>query len=167
MAASSSNQSLPPLPIFKGEGYDFWSIRMKTILMSQDLWEFIATGYNEEDNDRTRLRDHRKKDARALSLIQQATHDEVFSRIVAASTSRQAWNLLQTEFQGDSKVRTVKLQGLKREFETLQMKEGEAVASYLSRVMKNVNQQRAYGETVTDQKSTCKRRQLCHVCLVW
>ncbi|KAD2204143.1 hypothetical protein E3N88_41639 [Mikania micrantha] len=32
------------------------------------------------------------------------------------------------------------------------MKEGEAVAEYLSRVMKNVNQERAYGENISDQR---------------
>ncbi|KAD4888061.1 hypothetical protein E3N88_20134 [Mikania micrantha] len=152
MANNSSSLALPPLPVFKGDGYQFWSIRMKTILMSQDLWEFVNTGYNEEDNDRTRLRDHRKKDARAVSLIQQAVHDEVFSRIAAATTSRKAWNLLQTEYQGDSKVKMVKLQSLRREFKTLQMREGEAVAEYLSRVMKNVNQERSYGEVISDQR---------------
>ncbi|KAJ0578627.1 putative RNA-directed DNA polymerase [Helianthus annuus] len=151
MANNQSTQPLPPLPIFRGEGYDFWQIRMRTLLMSQDLWEFVATGFNEADGDRGRLRENKKKDARALSLIQQAVHDDVFSRIAAATTARQAWNLLQTEYQGDTKVKTVKLQGLRREFETLQMKDGEPVADFLSRTMKIVNQKRAYGETVTDQ----------------
>ncbi|KAJ0508279.1 putative RNA-directed DNA polymerase [Helianthus annuus] len=152
MANNQQTQPLPPLPIFKGEGYEFWHIRMRTSLMSQDLWDFVATGFNEGDGDRNRLRENKKKDARALSLIQQAVHDEVFSRIVAATTAKQAWTVLQTEYQGDSKVKMVKLQGLRRDFETIQMKEGEAVADFLSNVMKIVNQKRAYGETVTDQK---------------
>ncbi|KAJ0865267.1 putative RNA-directed DNA polymerase [Helianthus annuus] len=140
-----------PLPIFKGEGYEFWSIRMRTLLMSHDLWDFVETGYNPNDGDQGRLKENKRKDSRALSLIQQAVHDDVFSRIAAATTARQAWTLLQTEYQGDSKVKTVKLQSLRREFETLQMKDAEAVADFLSRVMKIVNQKRAYGEAVTDQ----------------
>ncbi|KAI3675541.1 hypothetical protein L1987_85131 [Smallanthus sonchifolius] len=137
----------PPLPIFKGEGYEFWKIRMKTILMSQDLWDFVENGYNDTDADRTRLRDHKKKDARALSLIQSGVHDELFSRIAGATTSKQAWT-----YEGDTKVQMVKLQGLRREFETIHMKDGEHVGDFLSKVMKIVNQQRAYGETVTNQK---------------
>ncbi|KAJ0480158.1 putative RNA-directed DNA polymerase [Helianthus annuus] len=140
-----------PLPIFKGGGYEFWNIRMKTLLISHDLWDTVASGFNEHDNDRPRLKENKKKDAKALSIIQQAIHDEVFSHIVATTTSRQAWTLLQTKYQGDSKVKTVKLQILLREFETLQMKEGEGVADFLSKVMKNVNQKRAYGEEVLDQ----------------
>ncbi|KAD6454911.1 hypothetical protein E3N88_09617 [Mikania micrantha] len=144
--------SATQLPIFKGDGYEFWSIRMRTILMSHDLWEFVTVGYNRNDGDRQRFKENKKNDAKALSFIQQAVHDEVFSRIAAATSSREAWTLLETEFQGDSKVKMVKLQGLRREFETLQMKDGEAVGDFLSRVMKIVNQKRAYGELVPDQK---------------
>ncbi|XP_076882641.1 uncharacterized protein LOC143531179 [Bidens hawaiensis] len=153
MAGSSMTGLVPstPLPIFKGEGYEFWNIRMKTLLISHDMWDFVKSGFNEEDADLPRLRENRMKDARALSLIQKAVHDEVFSRIAAAITSKQAWTLLQAEYQGDSKVKTVKLQGLRREFEKLQMKEGEGIADFLSKVMKIVNQKRAYGEEVSNQ----------------
>ena len=41
--AMSSAQ--PLIPIFKGEGYEFWSIRMKTLLKSQDLWDLVEQGY--------------------------------------------------------------------------------------------------------------------------
>ncbi|KAD7477796.1 hypothetical protein E3N88_00932 [Mikania micrantha] len=51
---------------------------MKTILMSQDLWDLISNRLDENDRDRTRLRDHRRKDARVLSIIQQGVDDEVF-----------------------------------------------------------------------------------------
>lgn len=150
---TTSSNTLPsvPLLIFKGDGYEFWSVRMKSLLMSHDLWDLVNVGYNSVDQDRLRLAENKKKDAKALYLIQQAVHDDVFSRIAAAVSARQAWNVLQTEFQGDSKVKTVKLQTLRREFETLQMKDSESVADFLSKVMKNVNQKRSYGETVSDQ----------------
>ncbi|XP_076909793.1 uncharacterized protein LOC143567213 [Bidens hawaiensis] len=46
----------------------------------------------------------------------------------------------------------VRVQGLRRDFETIQMKDGEVVSDFLSKVMKLVNKQRAYGEDVADQK---------------
>lgn len=140
------------IPIFKGEGYDFWQIRMKTIMIAQDLWDLVETGYEAGDENHERLRLNRRKDARALSVIQQGVHDDVFSRIAAAATAKQAWVLLRNEYQGDNKVKMVRLQGLRRDFETIQMKDGEVVSDFLSKVMKLVNQQRAYGEDVTDQK---------------
>ncbi|KAH0657759.1 hypothetical protein KY289_026507 [Solanum tuberosum] len=93
----------PLIPVFKGESYEFWSIHMKTILKSQDLWDLVERGFADH-NEKNRLRDSKKKDAKALVFIQQAIHDSHFSRIAAATTSKQAWSILQKEFQGDSKV---------------------------------------------------------------
>ncbi|KAK2980158.1 hypothetical protein RJ640_007446 [Escallonia rubra] len=47
---------------------------------------------------------NKKKDSNALVIIQQAVHDSVFSRIATSTTSKQAWSILQKEFQGDSKI---------------------------------------------------------------
>jgi len=53
-----------------------------------------------------------------LFFIQQAVHENLFSRIVAATTAREAWRILQKEFQGKAKVIAVRIQSLRREFET-------------------------------------------------
>uniref|UniRef100_A0A3Q7HM55 Uncharacterized protein n=1 Tax=Solanum lycopersicum TaxID=4081 RepID=A0A3Q7HM55_SOLLC len=93
----------PLIPVFKGESYELWSIRMKTILKFQDLWDLVERGYTDSDEENW-LRDNKKKDAKALVFIQQAVRDNVFSRIATKTTSKQAWSILQREFQGDSKV---------------------------------------------------------------
>ncbi|KAH0779714.1 hypothetical protein KY290_006141 [Solanum tuberosum] len=151
--ASSSNSSTvvqPLIPVFTGESYEFWSIRMKTILKSQNLWDLVESGFEDPDEG-DRLRNNKQKDAKALVFIQQAVHDSVFSRIAAATTSKQAWSILQKEFQGDSKVIVVRLQSLRRDFETLMMKSGESIADFLSRAVAIVSKMRSYGEKVTDQ----------------
>lgn len=51
-----------------------------------------------------RLRENRKKDSKALFLIQQALHDDIFPRISAAETSHEAWEILQQEYMGDKKI---------------------------------------------------------------
>ncbi|TYJ98144.1 DUF4219 domain-containing protein [Cucumis melo var. makuwa] len=91
------------IPIFKEEGYEFWSIRMKTLLRSQDLLDLVEQSYADPDNE-GKLQENRKKDSKALVIIQQAVHDNVFLRIAAATTSKQAWLILQKAFQGDSRV---------------------------------------------------------------
>ncbi|KAH0776767.1 hypothetical protein KY290_008178 [Solanum tuberosum] len=83
----------PLIPVFKGESYEFWSIQQ-------------GFAYPDKEN---RLRDSKKKDAKALVFIQQTVHDSHFSRIAAETTSKQAWSILQKEFQGDSKVIVVRL----------------------------------------------------------
>lgn len=48
---SSSWSSVKP-SIFKGYNYDFWSIKMKTLLISLDMWEMVEVEYEElEDID--------------------------------------------------------------------------------------------------------------------
>ncbi|KAJ8644821.1 hypothetical protein MRB53_006569 [Persea americana] len=115
MAAGNSNGNAmgmaqgtaqPLIPVFKGENYEFWSIRVKTILRSQDLWDFVETGLTEPEEGaelstaaEAKFNEAKKKDAKALAIIQQAVHDTVFSRIATCSTSQQAWNVLKKEFQ--------------------------------------------------------------------
>ncbi|KAJ8628315.1 hypothetical protein MRB53_021622 [Persea americana] len=167
MAAGNSNGNAmgmaqgtaqPLIPVFKGENYEFWSIRVKTILRSQDLWDFVETGLTEPEEGaelstaaKAKFNEAKKKDAKALAIIQQAVHDTVFSRIATCSTSQQAWNVLKKEFQGDSKVMVVRLQLLRREFETLQMKNDENISEFLSKTTAVVSQMRTYGAKIDDQ----------------
>ncbi|XP_047256015.1 uncharacterized protein LOC124888770 [Capsicum annuum] len=132
--ASSSNSSgvtQPLIPIFTGESYEFWSIRRRTILKSQNLWDLVEIGFADPDEG-DRLTS--KKMLRRWS-----------------TTSKQAWSILQKEFPGDSKVIVVKLQSLQRDFETLMMKSGESIADFLSKAVAIVSKMRSYGEKVTDQ----------------
>lgn len=90
------------------------------------------------------LKASRKKDAKALALIQSAVHETVFGRIAAAETAKSAWTwtVLKKEFMGDSKVMVVRLQSLRREFETLMMKQGESVAYFLAYFLERTLQTR-------------------------
>ncbi|KAA8547740.1 hypothetical protein F0562_004169 [Nyssa sinensis] len=161
MASNNNAMSAaqPLILVFKGEGYGFWSIQMMTLLKSQDLWDLVEQGYADLDEE-TRLKENKKKDSKALVIIQQAVHDSIFSRIVEATTSKQAWSTLQKEFQSDLKVIVVKLQSLRRDFETLYMKGGESIANFLSRVTIIVNQMRSYGEKIFDETIVAKAFQV-------
>ncbi|KAI0520290.1 hypothetical protein KFK09_007762 [Dendrobium nobile] len=87
MAISTSSQ--PLIPIFNGEKYEFWSIKMKTLFKSQDLWDLVVNGV-QIGEDEGRNNDNKKKDSKTLFFIQQAMDDSVFSRISMAETSKEA-----------------------------------------------------------------------------
>ncbi|KZV49997.1 hypothetical protein F511_39831 [Dorcoceras hygrometricum] len=97
-----------------------------------------------------KLRENKKKDAKALFFIQQGFHENVFSRISAGESAKEAWKILKTEFQGSAKVIMVKLQYLRREFETLSMQSNEYVQDFLSRTKAVVNHMKSYGENIND-----------------
>lgn len=152
MAMNGVSASVQPLiPIFNGEKYEFWSIKMKTLFRSQELWDLVDTGFADPDTDARILKENKKRDNKALYSIQQAVSEEIFGRISAARTAKEAWDILQKEYQGTSKTVTVKLQTLRREFENLLMKEDETIQVFVSRVSTIVNQMRSYSEQITDK----------------
>nr|GEX54736.1 UBN2 domain-containing protein [Tanacetum cinerariifolium] len=102
--------------------------------MARNLREFVETGIAETSDDEVSRKKNQKLDAKALFFIQQGVGESIFSRIAAATTSKQAWTILKTEYQGSTKVTTVKLQSLRRDFETSVMKGNESVQAYLARV---------------------------------
>ena len=67
------------------------------------------------------------QDAKTLYLIQNTLANSIFPRILRVDTVKEAWEILQQEFQGDSKVRSTKLQSLRGDFENLKMKKGNGV----------------------------------------
>jgi hypothetical protein len=78
--------------------------------------------------------------------------DSIFSKITGAGTSKQAWDILKSAYQGNDKVKIVKLQTLRMQFETLRMTESKNVDQFMTRVMGIVNQIRLIGESIPDQR---------------
>ncbi|XP_031099326.1 uncharacterized protein DDB_G0290685-like isoform X2 [Ipomoea triloba] len=75
---------------------------MKTLFVSQDLWDMVDGGYIEEELTVEVLREVQKRDATALLFIQQAIDKSVFSCIAGASKSKEAWDALQKKYRGDA-----------------------------------------------------------------
>ena len=148
-------QSSQLVAVFDGQNYEFWAARMKTTLLNRDLWEVVKDGVPEATTQSTETPDKGKdaalkalkaKDTAALQIIQHAVADVVFDKILSATSAHQAWKLLEHSYQGNEKVKTVRLQSLRREFENLKMKEGEKVKTYSDRIQAVANQMRALGE---------------------
>ncbi|XP_070675882.1 uncharacterized protein [Malus domestica] len=162
--ATSSNGGDLRAPIFNGSNYDFWSIKKKTIFKSHDLWNLVDKGFeiaetedesNDEDQQSVKkmsMKVNETRDAKALSVIQGAVSDEIFPRISNFETSKAAWDVHQQEFRGDKKVRSVKLQCLRRDFEYTRMNDGEALSVYLTRMTDIVNQMKTLGEELSNQR---------------
>jgi len=128
MATTNQTSSIL-VPIFTGENYDFWNVKMKILFRSQDLWDIIEEGFTIPKDTSTltaaqkkKFKENKQKDSRALFALQQAVDDTIFPRIIGATSVKQAWNTVQEEFQGSDEVRKVKHHSLRREFELIRMK---------------------------------------------
>ncbi|KAG6658627.1 hypothetical protein CIPAW_04G174800 [Carya illinoinensis] len=90
------------VPIFSGENYDYWSLKMKTFFLSQDRWDVVEKGVAVPSKgvlDSAQHKQESTKDARALFILQQAVTKSIFPRLMRANTSKGAWQILQLEFQ--------------------------------------------------------------------
>ncbi|CAN6715063.1 unnamed protein product [Malus baccata var. baccata] len=147
-------------PVFNGDNFDFWQIRMKTIFRSHELWDIVKNDVKtseKKDEELTvteskLLKENIVKDANALGIIQGAVSDQIFSRIAIQETANAAWNVLKQEFVGDKQVRVVKLQGLHCDFEYTLMGENESFSAYLVRLFDLISQMRSYGENISNQR---------------
>ncbi|KAI5337600.1 hypothetical protein L3X38_016871 [Prunus dulcis] len=138
-------------PVFNGENYEFWSIRMKTILKSHGMWDLVEHGFDasdpkkekEKEIEETKVAELLMKDARALGLIQSAVSDQLFPRIVNEKTSKGAWDILKLEFRGD-----------KQDLETLEIQ--EVVASLKSFELRLDRHNENSTERAFTRKPKCK-----------
>ncbi|CAN0856784.1 Retrovirus-related Pol polyprotein from transposon TNT 1-94 [Linum grandiflorum] len=132
---------------------------MKAFFMANDLWEIIEDGVEppkqngkstEEDSKRSKA--ETMKNMKAITFIHASVSESIFPRIVAATTAKEVWTILEKEFKSTEKARVIKLQTLRRDFENLNMKDDETVKDYSTRVAEVTNQMKLYGEDITDQR---------------
>ncbi|XP_074345106.1 uncharacterized protein LOC141684164 [Apium graveolens] len=149
----------PQIPKLTATNYGNWSIQMKVLLGSQDIWDLVESGYTEPDaaaevglsNDqKSILKETRKRDKKALFLIIQGVDESTFEKISEAKTSKQAWEILQKSFQGVKKVKKVRLQVLRGEFENLKVKSSENIGEFVTRLKTVTNEMKRNGESLDD-----------------
>ncbi|KAL2251279.1 UNVERIFIED_CONTAM: Retrovirus-related Pol polyprotein from transposon TNT 1-94 [Sesamum indicum] len=138
-----SNETSFVVPSLTKDNYDNWCIRMKALLGAYEAWDPVKNGVDENDTSA------KKKDQKALSLIHQSLDEKMFEKIAAATTSKQAWETLQASFKCVDKVKKVRLQTLRGEFESLRMRDSESISDYISRILTITNQMKRYGEDIS------------------
>ena len=79
-------------------------------------------------------------------MIQSCIKESNFPWISGATYAHQAWNLLTYAYKGINRVKMVRLQTLRLQFESLKMKETKTVDQFMIRVSSIVTQFQTYGE---------------------
>ncbi|KAL5854902.1 hypothetical protein ACOSQ4_004704 [Xanthoceras sorbifolium] len=158
----ANNNAHIVIPKLTKDNYDNWCIQMRALLGSQDVMEIVEDGYTEPaskeaegtltEAQATTLRADRKKDCKAKSIIYQGLDEATFEIIASAKSSKEVWDTLLKTYKGADKVKRIRLQTLRWEFESLRMKSNESIAEFYTRVMVVANQLRRNGETLTDMR---------------
>ncbi|XP_074351974.1 uncharacterized protein LOC141691130 [Apium graveolens] len=152
--------ALPQIPKLTATNYGNWSIQMKVLLGSYDNWDIVESGYDEPVDATTEaalsnaekiiLKETRKKDKKALYTIIQGVDESTFENISNAKTAKDACEILQKSFQGVEKVKKVRLQVLRGEFENLKMKSSEYIGEFIKRLKTVTNEMKRNGESLDD-----------------
>lgn len=106
---------------------------MKVIFIFKDVVEIVCDGVstlelNAIDFQKVVRKEQRRKDWKALLLIHQCVDPNVFGKIIEEETSKEAWDKLKNLYGGDEKLKRMKLQTLRKQFDMTQMKEHEPIS---------------------------------------
>lgn len=154
----SGNFTTPAVPKFDGD-YDHWSLIMENLLRSKEYWAIIDPGFEElrrieapSPAQQAALNEAKLKDLKAKNYLFQSIDKTTLKTIMQKETAKQLWDSMKVKHQGSARVKRAQLQRLRRTFETLEMKNGEAVTAYFARVMETANDMRICGEVMDDVK---------------
>jgi hypothetical protein len=122
------------IPLFDGQKYVFWSIRMKTYIQTRgfQVWQSIVDGYTArtipQTNDKVvKLGENNFK---AKNALLNGLSDTVFTKVAHCKSAKEIWDKLRNIYEGDTKFKAAKLQTYRCQFKQLKMKEDENITTY-------------------------------------
>ncbi|PKI37886.1 hypothetical protein CRG98_041719 [Punica granatum] len=111
-------------PVFDGENYQAWPVKMAAYMEGSDLWEAIEQDYEvaslPDNPTMNQIRYHKERTtskAKARSCLYAAVSPTIFTRIMRLDFAKEIWDFLKVEYEGNEKVRSMELLNLMREFE--------------------------------------------------
>ncbi|KAC9475832.1 hypothetical protein E3N88_45774 [Mikania micrantha] len=126
-------------PVLTNTNYQVWSIRVRTIMDANRLWEAVEPTIGAVVDQR--------KSKMAFAFLFQAIPEDLVLQLAGYGDAKQVWDALKTRFLGVDRVRTARLQTLRREFENLKMKEDESIDDFTGKMSGLVSKAKGLGTT--------------------
>ena len=154
MEGESSFSAVAP-PIFNGDNYQMWAVRMETYLEALDLWEAIEDDYEVPPlsaNPTVAQKEKKTRKSKAKACLFAAVSQMIFMCIMSLKTAKKIWDYLKAEYEEDEMIRGMKVLNLIRDFELQKMKESESVKEYSDRLLNIANKVRLLGSVLNDSR---------------
>ena len=90
--------------------------------------------------------------SRALNTLFSVVMNGEFKKISSIETAKEAWNILQTTYEGTKAVKDSKLQRLTTSFEEIKIEEDELFDEFYAKLNDIVNSAFNLGETIHEPK---------------
>ncbi|KAA0060156.1 Retrovirus-related Pol polyprotein from transposon TNT 1-94 [Cucumis melo var. makuwa] len=143
---SSSFSSISPL-IFDGDNYQVWAVRMEAYMEALDIWEAVEEDYEipalPDNPTMTQIKaqkEKKTKKSKAKACLFAAVSSTIFTRIMTLRSAYEIWNYLKSKYEGDERIKGIRVLNLIREFELQKMKETESIKEYSVRNTKDLTQ---------------------------
>ncbi|XP_047259028.1 uncharacterized protein LOC124891286 [Capsicum annuum] len=136
MNGETNFSSMTP-PTFDGESYQIWAVRMRIYLQALDLWEVVEDEYEiaplPENPMVAQIKTHKERKTRkskALACVFTTVSSNIFTRIMSLKSAKEVWNYLNTEYEGDERIREL-LSVFKAQEQQRVMRQGGAIEGAL------------------------------------
>ena len=116
------------------------------------MWAIVEGGYQypaSVPTDATTRKNY-ETNAKAVNALLGSLTESEFFKVVQLNTTKEIWDKIIINYEGDSMVKRAKLQNLRIQYENLGMHNEESIASFFLRLDDIVNCMRNLGETITD-----------------
>ena len=134
------SQSLNVPPYFDGSNYAFQKVRIRAFLCSIDdtIWDAVEVGWTrpktaKSTQDKTALA-AANANSKALNAIFYGVSLDEFHKISHITIAKEAWEILETTYEGTKKVKDTKLQTLTTKFKELKMTEDKSFDSFYNKL---------------------------------
>jgi hypothetical protein len=122
------SQTLNTVPAFDGTNYGYWKTRMRFFLKTIDCWSIVEIGLTKPVDAALKLvpqKNARLSNDKAHHALCQALSPSEFAKISNCESAQEAWQILETIYEGTKLVKSAKLQMLISRFEEIKMLEEE------------------------------------------
>lgn len=125
---------------------------MKVIFWFQDVFKIVNDSLlpldaNAIEAQRVAHRQLIKMDEKGLFLIHQCVNSNISEKIMEQETTNEAWDTLKKLYGRDEKLKKVKLQSQRKQYENLRMKDDEIIVKFFSKMVVTLkNQMKSYGK---------------------
>jgi len=132
-------------PMLTRTNYTEWVVLMKVMLKARRLWAAMTVGTTDEEDDQS-----------AMEAILKSVPTEYVVPLGAKDSAKEAWESLETMRLGGDRVRKAKAQQLRREYEAIAFRDGEAIEDFALRLTSLVSQLAQVGVDIGEEEAVAK-----------
>ena len=172
MSFLAEGGSISRPPLLDGTNYSYWKARMKAFIKALDekAWRSVLSGWSpptikdDEGKDITKPELSWSSDddklanynSKALHAILNGVDATRIKMITNCESAKEAWDILQTQFEVSGDIKRTKLIMLTSKFEELRMRDDETLSDYFTKLYDISNEAFALGKRFSDTKMVRK-----------